>query len=68
MQIHFIQGKPGLYMDFEEWERVLGVNENHWLEFKVLQMPHLYGQAFQESQVVAGRVLMGGRARSRVSE
>ena len=55
-------------MDLGEWEGVLRVNENHWLEFKVLQMPHLYGQAFQESQVVAGRVLMGGRARSRVSE
>jgi hypothetical protein len=58
VQIHFIQGKPGLYMDFEEWERVLGVNENHWLEFKVPGMPHLHGQALQESQVLTGRVLM----------
>jgi hypothetical protein len=45
-------------MDFEEWERVLGVNENHWLEFKVPGMPHLHGQALQESQVLTGRVLM----------
>lgn len=28
------------------------------LDLKVLQMPHLYGEAFQESQVLAGWVLI----------
>jgi hypothetical protein len=26
-------------MDLREWEGVLRVNENHWLELKVLRMP-----------------------------
>ena len=30
--IHFIQGAPRLYIDFEELEQVFRVNENHWLE------------------------------------
>lgn len=48
-------GGTGLYMDFGEWKGVHRVNENPWLEFKVLC---LYGKAFQESQGLAGQVLM----------
>lgn len=32
---------------------------NYWLELKVLGMAHLYGDAFQNFQVLAGRVLIG---------
>jgi hypothetical protein len=32
------------------------VNGNHWLEFKVLRMPHWHGEALQESPVLSGRV------------
>lgn len=32
----FIWGEPGLHMDLGEWVGVLRVNENRWLEFKVL--------------------------------
>ena len=28
----FFQGKPGMFMDLEEWEGGLRVSENHWLE------------------------------------
>lgn len=41
-----------------EWEGVFMVNVNHWLEFKVLWMPHLCREAFQESQVLAKWVLI----------
>ena len=56
--IQFIHGGQGLYMNLGEWELVFRVNVNHWLEFKVLGMPHLHGEAFQESQVLAGWVLI----------
>lgn len=46
-------------MDLGEWKEVFVVNEKHWLEFKVLGMPHLYGEVLQESQVPAGWVLLG---------
>ena len=47
--IHFTWGGKGLYTNFGEWQVVFRTNENHWLEFKVLlQMPHLYGETFQE--------------------
>jgi hypothetical protein len=35
-----IQGEPGVYVDLGEWEGAVRVNENHWLELKVLSMPH----------------------------
>jgi hypothetical protein len=37
------------------------VNETYWLEYKVLGIPHLCGEVFQESQVLAGRFLFGNR-------
>ena len=46
-------------MDLREWEGVFRVNENHWLEFKILQIPYLYGEVFQESHVAAGWILIG---------
>ena len=33
-----IGGKPGVYMDFGVQEEVFVVNENHWLQLKVLWM------------------------------
>jgi hypothetical protein len=44
-------------MDLGEWEGVLLRVKFHWLELKILGMPYLYGETFQESQVLAGRVL-----------
>jgi hypothetical protein len=35
----------GLYMDFIDWGGVFRANENHWLWFKVLCVPHLHGDA-----------------------
>lgn len=52
--IHY-SGWKGLYMNSGRWEGVFRVSEDHWLELKVLRMPHLYGQAFQE---FAGKVLI----------
>lgn len=45
-------------MNLGEWEGVTMVNENHWLEFKVLRMPYLCGEAFQKFQVLSGQVLI----------
>ena len=45
-------------MNLGEWEGVLKV-KFHWLEFKVLKIPPLYGEAFQESQALSGQVFMG---------
>ena len=42
-----------LYMSHGEREGVFRVNVNHWLEFKVLGMPHLHGEGFQ---VLSGQV------------
>jgi hypothetical protein len=41
------------------------VNVNHWLEVKVLRMPHLHGEAFQEFQVLAEKEesVLGGLSR-----
>ena len=66
VHIYFIKGGKGLYMNFGEWEGVFKVSENHWLEFKALfKAPvdlthslHLYEEAFQESQILAGWVLI----------
>jgi hypothetical protein len=30
-----------LYMNLEEWEGVFRENVNHWLEFKIMGMPHV---------------------------
>lgn len=54
VSIQAIQSEPGTYMDFGAWERIFFFfygNENHWLEFKVLWMPSLHGEAFQKPQV-----------------
>ena len=56
-----IQGEPGVYVDLGEWEGVFRVKVNHWLEFKVLGMPHLHGEAFQESRCLLDRFLSGER-------
>jgi hypothetical protein len=36
--IHFTQGEPGINMDLGQWKGVFRVNENVWLEFKVLRI------------------------------
>ena len=56
--IHFSWGKPEVYMDLGEWEGVLLRVKFHWLELKILGMPYLYGETFQESQVLAEQVLI----------
>lgn len=33
---------------------------NHWPEFRVLGTPRLYGEVFQESQVLAGQAQVKG--------
>lgn len=45
-------------MNSGRWEGVFRVSEDHWLELKVLRMPHLHGQESQESQEFAGKVLI----------
>ena len=35
-----------VYMDLGELEGVLLRVKFHWLEFKVLEIPHLFGEAF----------------------
>lgn len=45
-------------MNLGEWEVVLKV-KFHWLEFKVLKIPPLYEEAFQETQALSGQVLWG---------
>lgn len=52
------QGELGVYMNLGECKGVLLRLKFHWLEFKVLDMLYLHGEAFQESQVLAGRVLI----------
>lgn len=43
---------------------VFRVNVSNWLELNVLGMPHVYGKAFRESQVlILGQVLRGFRER-----
>jgi hypothetical protein len=42
------------YINLGEWEGIFQVNL-HWLRLKVLEMPHLYGKAFQ---VLPGQVLI----------
>lgn len=37
------------------------MNVKYWLEFKVLGMPHLHGETFQESKVLARHILTGER-------
>lgn len=59
MYIHFIQGGPGLFMNLGKWEGDFRLNANHWLELKGLGTPHLPGEALQESQILAGQVLIG---------
>ena len=44
--IYFIQSVPGVYIDLGKWEGIFMVNKNHWLEFKVLWMPHIYREEF----------------------
>jgi hypothetical protein len=51
--IHFIGVNLG------EWEGVFRVSIKSWLELNPMWMLHLYGGAFQESQVLAGQVLIG---------
>ena len=46
-----------MYIDLGEEVGVFRVNENHWLELKVLGRHHLCGEVVQESQVSAGWVL-----------
>lgn len=43
-------------MNLEVWEGVFRVNVNHCMELNILGMPHLHGETFQESQVLAGQV------------
>ena len=52
---HFIWAKQGLYVNLGEWEGVFRVNINHWLELKVLGMPHLHREALQEFQDLTWR-------------
>jgi hypothetical protein len=46
-------GEPRLNMNLGEWEGTFRMKVNPWLQFKVPGMPHLHGEAFQESQVLA---------------
>jgi len=64
VHIHFIGGEQGLYMNPGEYKGVFRVNVNDWLEFKVLGMPHLHGEVFQESLGGRGAQLGTGRAGS----
>ena len=57
----------GLYMDFIDWGGVFRANENHWLWFKVLCVPHLHGEAFQESQLLVEQVIWRGEAEAAIS-
>jgi hypothetical protein len=45
-------------MNLGEWEEDFRGNVNHWLKIKVLEMPPLNGEEFQEFQVLAGQVHM----------
>lgn len=44
-----------------EYKGVFRVNVNDWLEFKVLGMPHLHGEVFQESLGVVLCWALGGQ-------
>ena len=59
IHLHFIQNEPWVYLNFGEWKEVLLRVKFHWLEVKAFGMPCLIGEIFQESQVLAGQVLMG---------
>lgn len=41
-----------------EWEGVFRVNVSHWLDLNLLRMPHVHGEAFQESQMLAEQALI----------
>lgn len=64
VHIHFIGVNKGYNMNPGEYKGVFRVNVNDWLEFKVLGMPHLHGEVFQESLGVGGAQLGTGRAGS----
>jgi hypothetical protein len=46
-------------MNFGEQEGVFRVNINHWLAFKILQMPHLHGEAVRNPKDLLGTLLPG---------
>jgi hypothetical protein len=49
--VHFIGGEQGLYKPRKVGGVLLRV-KFHWLKFKVLGIPHLHGEAFQEVEPV----------------
>lgn len=56
VHIHCIWGDQELYMNLESRKEFSKWMWNQWLDFKVLWMSHLYGEALQKFQVLAWQI------------